>query len=115
GGGDIDAGGFGALVVGFPTYDASGTQTGLIDVWKGCPATWDNYGAGWPGTLNVIPSITASGDVTPGGLLTLSIGNSALVNTNGVLFTGIQSVSIPTNLGGTLLVSPLVTTQIGIP
>src|SRR5262249_22294039 len=29
-GGDIDADGFADLVVGFPTYDTSGTQTGLI-------------------------------------------------------------------------------------
>jgi FG-GAP repeat protein len=114
-GGDIDGDGVADFVVGFPAYDTLGTQSGLIDVWKGCPASWDNYGAGWPGTNNVIPSFTIAGDVTPGGSITLSIGNSAGTTTTGFLYTGIQSASIPTNLGGTLLVSPLFTLPLGIP
>ena len=114
-GGDVDGDGIADFLVGFPTYDTMGSRTGLVDVWKGCPASWDNYGAGWPGTLNVIPSFTVTGDVTPGGTLTLTIGNSAGVNTTGFLYTGIQPASIPTNLGGTLLVSPLFTLPLSIP
>lgn len=102
-GGDLDGDGFADIVIGFSHYDDLGTRTGLVDVWSGCPAMWNNYGSGWAGTLGV-PSLTASGDVTPGGAVAVAIGNSAGVDTAAMLFVGVGAASIPTNAGGTLLV-----------
>jgi hypothetical protein len=60
---------------------------------------------GWPGTSGV-PELDCVGTPLLGGTIDLHIGNSLGAPTIGVLLIGSESASIPTNLGGTLLVGP---------
>jgi Tol biopolymer transport system component len=69
-------------------------------------ASWNNYGAGFPGTLGV-PTLTAGADPVFGTTLTLDAGNSSGTWSDGLLLIGLQSASIPTSAGGTLLVDPV--------
>jgi hypothetical protein len=78
------------------------------------PASWSNYGAGWPGTGGV-PGLTAASDPHLGQSLTINIGNSRGANTNGFLVLGFSSTSLPTAFGGTLLAFPNYILVIGIP
>ncbi|MEW6745778.1 MAG: hypothetical protein AB1486_23765 [Planctomycetota bacterium] len=78
------------------------------------PASWSNYGAGWPGT-NGVPSFTAAGNPVIGAPLTLNLGNSLGANTAGYLVMGLSAASLPTGVGGTLLVLPGWIFGIGIP
>lgn len=72
-------------------------------------ASWQNYGAGWPGTLG-IPSLTAASDPVLGRTLDVAIGNSLGFYTVGFLYAGLQQISLPTGFGGTLLVAPIYST-----
>jgi Tol biopolymer transport system component len=67
-------------------------------------ASWNNYGAGYPGTLG-IPSLTASADPVFGTTINVDVGNSLGLATPGLLFAGLSPASIPTSAGGTLLVN----------
>jgi hypothetical protein len=69
-------------------------------------ATWSNYGAGFPGT-NGVPSLTASTNPVLGTTITIDLGNSLGNWTIGFLLAGLSEVSVPTSLGGTLLVGEL--------
>ncbi|MEW6741250.1 MAG: hypothetical protein AB1486_00700 [Planctomycetota bacterium] len=69
------------------------------------PASWANYGTGWPGT-NGIPSFTASATPVLGSSITLDIGNSLGAPTSAFLFMGLAPAGISTPFGGTLLVLP---------
>jgi hypothetical protein len=69
-------------------------------------ASWQNYGAGWPGTLG-IPSFTPSADPVMGTSIDGLIGNSLGKYTVGFLYFGLQPISVPTRLGGTFLVDPI--------
>ncbi len=71
-------------------------------------ASWQNYGVGWPGTLGV-PAFTALGNPVMGTTVDAQLGNSVGFYTVGFLYLGLQSATIPTKLGGTLLVDPLST------
>jgi Tol biopolymer transport system component len=66
-------------------------------------ASWNNYGAGFPGTLG-IPTLTASADPVFGTTIQIDVGNSLGGATPGLLFAGLSQASIPTSAGGTLLV-----------
>jgi Tol biopolymer transport system component len=68
-------------------------------------AAWSNYGAGWPGTLGV-PSLTLDRDPVMGTTVDLEIGNSAGFPAITFLYCGMDAISVPTRLGGTLLVDP---------
>ena len=82
------------------------TWGGEFVIPKACgPATWSNYGAGWPGTLG-IPGIALDAPPVIGTTITLLIDNSLGSFTNGFLIMGLSSASIGTPLGGTLLVFP---------
>jgi hypothetical protein len=70
-----------------------------------CPATWRNYGAGWPGTLGV-PTLTPSADPVLGTTVDLQLANSAGIDTLAVFFAGFTSAQLPTSWGGELLVVP---------
>jgi len=70
------------------------------------PASATNYGTGFPGTLGV-PSLTTHSLPILGLSFDLVIGNSLGALTPGVLLIGSSSASIPTQKGGTLLVSPM--------
>lgn len=69
------------------------------------PASWINYGSGFPGRFGV-PALTLDAlprrNATPG----LHVGNSSGLFAVSVLFAGLSSASLPTSLGGTLLLVP---------
>jgi hypothetical protein len=71
------------------------------------PASWSNYGTGWPGTFGT-PSLTADAAPELGTQIAVLIDNSAAAPTTGLLFLGFTAVQVPTNRGGSLLVLPLV-------
>jgi len=72
------------------------------------PAAWTNYGAGLDGRFGV-PALTLSALPRRTTTVDLEVGNSSGLYTVSVLFVGIASASLPTSLGGTLLVDPLTT------
>jgi Tol biopolymer transport system component len=69
-------------------------------------ASWSNYGSGFPGTLGV-PDLVAASDPVLGTTVTIDVDNSLGAWTIGFLLAGFSEASIPTNLGGTLLVDDL--------
>jgi Kelch motif protein len=71
---------------------------------------WENYGAGYPGTLGV-PELVAEQDPQLGAAVTLDVGNSPGVATAALLLIGAQPATIPTSKGGELLVTP----QLNVP
>ena len=71
-------------------------------------AAWSNYGAGFPGT-NGVPSFTSQADPVLGTTVTLDLGNSYGMPTDGLLFIGFQRTSIHSGWGGDLLVVPTLT------
>lgn len=66
-------------------------------------ASWNNYGAGFPGTLGV-PGLIVSANPRLGASLDLDVDNSRGAYTPGFLLIGTDDASIPTPVGGTLLV-----------
>ncbi|MBL8843552.1 MAG: PD40 domain-containing protein [Planctomycetes bacterium] len=102
------------LVVGFlggatnlDPADANGFRDAFSSDFTNCPiASWSKYGSGWPGT-NGVPTIKLNGDPDLGSDIDLVIGNSLGAPTLGVVLWGITQISVPTSLGGTLLVDPL--------
>jgi hypothetical protein len=113
-GGDFNGDGWGDWIIGFPDWNRASTQNGKVEVYAGCAASWKYYGNGWPGATTV-PVITPSGDITPGGSVTLSLSNSGATDTFGFLFLGLQPANIQTNVDGILLVNPFQTIQISVP
>jgi len=78
------------------------------------PASWTNYGAGFPGT-NGIPSLVSSANPVLGSSITLAFDDSYGIWTVGIALFGLQSASIPTTRGGTLLVQPFLIELAGLP
>jgi Tol biopolymer transport system component len=72
------------------------------------PAAWTNYGSGFDGRFGV-PALTLSALPRRTTTVDLQVGNSSGLYTAAVLFIGVASASLPTSLGGTLLVDPLTT------
>jgi len=70
-----------------------------------CIPFWNNYGAGWPGTLGV-PGIVLSNAPVIGGDITLTIDNSSNMPTVGWLIAGYAMDAASTPRDGTLLVAP---------
>ncbi|MFO0981366.1 MAG: integrin alpha [Planctomycetota bacterium] len=105
--GDLNHDGHADVIVADPSNDSQLTNRGDVFVFSGkdYDASWINYGSGWPGT-NGVPSITLSADPVICSTIDLQIGNSRGSQTVGSLFVGLAEGSIPTNLGGTLLVAP---------
>jgi Tol biopolymer transport system component len=66
-------------------------------------ASRSNYGTGYPGTLG-IPTITAASDPYLGAPFSIDVSNSTNAWNLGFLLAGFAQASIPTGLGGTLLV-----------
>jgi Tol biopolymer transport system component len=77
-------------------------------------ASWQNYDAGYPGTLGV-PSLTASADPEFGATISVLLGNSKGSRTAGVLLFGFTKDSIPTVAGGTLLVDAQLFIPVTVP
>ena len=69
------------------------------------PASWSNYGAGFPGT-NGVPSFTSQQNPVLGTTITLDLANSYGTSTVGLLFVGFQQTNIHSSWGGDLLVVP---------
>jgi len=78
------------------------------------PASWSNYGAGFPGTLG-IPPLTSRSNPLLGSNLTLDVGNSWGQTTVGLLFVGLQRANLPSSWGGDLLLVPSLTLLIAPP
>jgi len=72
------------------------------------PAAWTNYGSGLDGRFGV-PALTLSALPRRTSTIDVEVGNSSGLYTVSVLFVGVASASLPTSLGGTLLVDPLTT------
>src|SRR5262249_40076797 len=68
-------------------------------------AAWSNYGAGFPGT-NGVPAFTPRANPILGTTVTLDLVNSYGTPTAGAILVGFQRASLPTRLGGDLLVVP---------
>jgi hypothetical protein len=95
------------LAVGIPGFDGGGTDRGQVIVYSttDSPASDQNYGSGWPGTLG-IPNLTVNAPPAFQSIITITIDNSATVPTAGVVFLGFVRADIHTHAGGTILVSP---------
>jgi hypothetical protein len=68
---------------------------------------WKRFGAGCPGTANLVPAFNIGGNVAPGSTASLELSN-ARASASCVLTLGVSATSIP--VGGTcqLLTSPLI-------
>jgi len=75
------------------------------------PASWSNYGSGFPGTFGV-PALTSRQNPVLGTTITIDLDNSLQASTTGLLFLGFQRTDVPTNRGGHLLVLPVFTVPI---
>jgi hypothetical protein len=105
------------FVIGDPWFNGSdGSLTGAVWLHSGkeYPASWTNYGTGWPGK-NGVPSITMSADPEICNTVSLQIGNSRGATTPGFLFAGFSAASLPTAWDGTLLVTPNLMQFLSIP
>jgi sugar lactone lactonase YvrE len=69
------------------------------------PASWTNYGAGFPGTHGV-PSFTAQQPPVLGTTMTLDLANSLGQPTIGLVCVGYTRIVLPSTWGGDLLVDP---------
>jgi hypothetical protein len=111
--GDVDADGLPDLVVSRYGEDLRGGVT----VFSGArsPATWLTYGDGWPGTGGTVPTLDLVSAPTLCSTVDLRIGNSRPVATPAVMLLGPSPSSIPTALGGTLLVLPKASVTFTVP
>jgi Tol biopolymer transport system component len=78
------------------------------------PASWSNYGSGFPGT-NGVPNLVSSANPVLGSTIALGFDDSSGTWSVALALFGTQSASIPTRAGGTLLVQPLVSELVGLP
>jgi SMP-30/gluconolaconase/LRE-like protein len=69
------------------------------------PASWSNYGAGFPGTGGV-PAFTATQPPVLGTRTTLDLDNSLGQPTVGLIFVGFARADLHSSWGGDLLVDP---------
>jgi Tol biopolymer transport system component len=106
--GDATQAAFASVASGLVANDNNGVCDVFLDdvLALQTPASWTNYGAGFPGT-NGVPAFTASANPVLGAAISLDAGNSSGTWSVGLVLLGVQSASIPTRAGGTLLVDPL--------
>ncbi|MFO0981445.1 MAG: hypothetical protein U1E76_06760 [Planctomycetota bacterium] len=103
------------LVAGGIFATAGSVNVHHIARWNsGPPASWLNYGSGWPGT-NGVPPFTASGDPVLCQTVTLDLGNSLGAATQCALFIGLAPADLPTVYGGHLLLLPMTSVMLGLP
>ena len=76
-------------------------------------ASWTNYGAGHPGTLQV-PSLTMATTPIAGAVARIQIGNSLGTPTLAALVLGSARATAPTPFGGMLLVAPAVVLPVAL-
>ena len=87
------------------TNDTNGVSDLFVHELCSTPASWSNYGAGFPGTSGV-PSFTSQQNPAFGTNVTLDLANSYGSPTAGILFVGFQQLSLHSSWGGDLLVLP---------
>jgi Tol biopolymer transport system component len=90
------------------TADTNGCTDVFVHQKCSTPASWSNYGYGFPGT-NGVPSFTCQQNPVFGTTITLDVSNSYAHPTVGVVFVGFQRTSLHSNWGGDLLVAPTLT------
>jgi Tol biopolymer transport system component len=107
---------FGSFATTLIDADSNGVADVFVDDRAAAPldATWNNYGSGFAGTLGV-PTFAPSADPVVGTKITLDASNSSGAWSVGLALVGLQSASIPTSAGGTLLVDPQMTLLFGLP
>ena len=102
----------------FATEFAANDFNGSFDVFlrERCDtdASSTSYGAGFPGRGGAIPTLVPSTDPLRGIATSIDASNSSGVYTVGFVVIGLSRLSLPTRLGGTLLVAPLLTLPIGL-
>ncbi|MFO0981700.1 MAG: integrin alpha [Planctomycetota bacterium] len=116
GGADFNKDGLADFIIGDPGRNLAGPDTGRGYAYIGIVA-WanrDTYGSGWPGTQGV-PDLTASADPLLCSTISLDVENSRGATTAGVLLMGLAATSVPTAIGGTLLVVPYTIVPVVIP
>lgn len=98
------------------TFVGNGTGYSNVYAISTCevPASWSNYGAGWPGTSGA-PSLAVSGVPVVGAAIDLTLGNSAPSGAAGLLLLGAAPAAIPTTLGGTLALAPALSVPLALP
>ena len=87
--------------------DTNGFNDTFVHEFNSTPASWSNYGSGYPGT-NGVPSFTSQQNPVIGTTITLDLGNSYGQPTAGLLFIGFQQANIHSSWGGDLLVVPTI-------
>jgi hypothetical protein len=93
----------------FPTTTGA-FQTTLAGITDGylsrlCLASWQVYGAGWPGTKG-IPTLTSRDDPVLGSTVTLDLSDARGRPTNALVMIGSSDANVVTSADGTLLVTP---------
>ncbi len=126
---DYEQLGYGAVAIGDVDGDGSGdaATSGAIDpqvdpalsqvylvTYASVKASYDVYGAGFPGT-NGVPAFVPNANPVICEPMTLELENSYGQSTVGVLFLGATPIALPSGFGGTLLVNPLVAMTVSIP
>jgi FG-GAP repeat len=104
------------FAIGAPDIDAGGGTSGEAWLYSGieCPATWNNYGDGWPGTLGV-PTFTLSDDPVLCETIDLQVENSRGIKLLAAMFMGLAPAQFPTAWDGKLLVVPLFIMPLTLP
>ena len=104
----------------FASYTADFTdddQAGWLDVFVReramVDATRTHYGTGYPGR-NGIPTIEPRTDPLRGATITLDISCSSGLWSVAFVLVGDQAASIPTRLGGEILVASILTLPVGL-
>jgi hypothetical protein len=116
GGGDFNGDGNGDVFIGDPywVYPNGAFAPGTVVLYHGCPAWWENYGAGWPDKLGV-PDLVALDEPAVGEPIDIVLDNSLGGLTLGLLLIGFSDASIPTSAGGTILVDQPLISPVAIP
>lgn len=78
------------------------------------PAAWSNFGDGFDGRFGT-PQLTLDARPCRSTTVGLHVGNSSGLFSASVLFVGFASASLPTSLGGTLLVAPITNLLLPLP
>jgi hypothetical protein len=114
--GDWNGDGLADLAIGDPSFEDfhANTEPGGVWLHLACPASWESYGAGWPGK-NGVPGLVALDDPGVGESIDVQLDNSLGAATIALLFVGFTQTSVPTSAGGTLLVIPTWTVPLSLP
>ncbi len=109
----IDASGaFGNGRVAFYNFSQAGVVYSAFT--QDCIASWNNYGAGFPGELGV-PGLTASAPPVFGATFDVEMASASTAPRLAVLAFGWAPLDVPTPLGGAVLVDFVVTEALVAP